>query len=165
MTEARTPEWCRNLGALSDRELGLLTECAVAVIAEGAGDDPDVRELRELPPSALAPDLADALSRSGVIVGERQIDQLCEDSQAGRALAIALLQQACAIPALRAEIDAAYVARGRDAGRRPGDDRIDRPTGARAEAPAGEAGRDGLDGAAHPVRNVIASIIKDLLGS
>ena len=165
MTEARTPEWCGDLGALSDRELGLLTECAVAVIADGAGDDPDVRELRELPPSALAPDLIDALSRSGVIVGEREIDQLCQDSQASRALAIELLEQACAIPALRAEIDAAYVARRRMLVADPVTIVSITLLVLVLKLRRVKLGHDGLDVTLDPVRNVIASIIKDLLGS
>jgi hypothetical protein len=165
MTEATTPEWCRNLGALSDRELGVLTECAVAVIAEAAGDNPDVRELRELPPSALAPDLADALSRSGVTVGEREIDQLCEDSHASRVLAIALLQQACTIPALRAEIDAAYVARQRMMVADPVTIVSIALVVLVMKLRRVKLGRDGVDVTLDPVRNVVAKIVKDLLGS
>lgn len=163
MTHATTPEWCRNLGALSDRELGMLTESAAAVIADAAGDDPDVRELRELPPSALTPDLADELSQAGVIVDEQALDRLCEDIQASRTLAIAFLEQACTIPALRTEIDAAYAARRRLLVADPATIVSVALLVLVLKLRRVKLGRDGLDVTFDPVRGTITSIINDLL--
>ena len=165
MTEPRTPEWCQDLGTLSDRQLGLLTKCAAAVIAQGAGDDDDAQEIVELPVAALAPDLADALRQAGVPVNDQQIQQLCETGPSNRALAIVLLEQICAVPALRAEVDAAYTARQRML--------VADPVTIAAvglillvmKLRRIKIGKEGLDVTLDPIRNVMTNVIKDLFGN
>ena len=166
MTELNTTDWCGELSTLTDDQLGLLTQCAVTVLAEGAGGDADVDvdELRELPAAVLAPDLAEALRAAGVPAGEQQIERLAEETTATRTLAIALLEQICAVPALRAEVDAAYTAHQRLM--------IADPVTIMAiglvllvmKLRRVKVGKDGLDVTLDPMHEVMAKVIKGLLG-
>lgn len=166
MTESSTTGWCGNLSTLSDDELGLLTQCAVTVLAEGAADDDgvDLDELRELPATVLAPDLAEALRAAGVPAGDQQIERLAGERAANRTLAIALLEQICAVPALRAEVDAAYTANQRLM--------IADPVTIVAiglvllvmKLRTVKVGKDGLDVTLDPMQDVMAEVIKHLLG-
>jgi hypothetical protein len=107
-----TPAWCQALDRLDDRQLGLLVQAAAAVLA-GAGDGDDLRQATELPAGALAADLGGALAEQGVAADEGAVRRLVEAGERDRQLGIALLRQVCAVPALRAEVDAAYAARQR----------------------------------------------------
>lgn len=166
MTESGTTGWCGNLSTLSDDQLGLLTQCAVTVLAEGAADDADVDvdEVRELPAAVLAPDLAEALRAAGVPAGDQQIERLAGETAANRTLAIALLEQICAVPALRAEVDAAYTANQRLM--------IADPVTIMAiglvllvmKLRKVKVGKDGLDVTLDPMQDVMAEVIKHLLG-
>ncbi len=164
MTDMHTASWCGNLSALSDDQLGLLTQCAITVIAEGAGNDADVDEIRELPPVVLAPDLAAALRAAGVQARDQQIEQLAEETTSNRTLAIALLEQICAVPALRAEVDAVYTAKQRLM--------IVNPVTIMAiglvllvmKLRRVKVGKDGLDVTLDPMQDVMANVIKGLIG-
>jgi hypothetical protein len=166
VTESSTAHWCGNLSTLSDDQLGLLTQCAVTVIAEGATDEAgvDVAELRELPATVLAPDLAEALRAAGVPAGDQQIERLAGETTSNRTLAIALLEQICAVPALRAEVDAAYTAHQRLM--------IVDPVTIMAiglvllvmKLRRVKVGKDGLDVSLDPMQDVMADVIKSLIG-
>jgi hypothetical protein len=166
VSELSTADWCGNLSTLTDDQLGLLTECAVTVIAQGAADDADVdvAELQELPAAVLAPDLAEALRAAGVPARDEQIERLAEEPATNRSLAIALLEQICAVPALRAEVDAAYTAHQRLM--------IVDPVTIMAiglvllvmKLRQVKIGKDGLDVTLDPMQDVMADVIKGLIG-
>lgn len=164
MTDMHAASWCGNLSALSDGQLGLLTQCAITVIAEGAGNDADVDEIRELPAVVLAPDLAAALRAAGVQARDQQIERLAEETTSNRTLAIALLEQICAVPALRAEVDAVYTAKQRLM--------IVNPVTIMAiglvllvmKLRRVKVGKDGLDVTLDPMQDVMANVIKGLIG-
>lgn len=164
MNETPIPVWCENPEMLSDRQLGLVIDSAAAVLAEGAGDDIDVREIRQLPSTVLAPDLAEALVQAGVRTSQQDILQFSEEAARNRALAIALLRQIRNVPALCAEVDAAYEASKRLM--------IADPITIGAislfllimKLRRIKIGREGLDVTLDPIRNGMASAIKDLIG-
>jgi hypothetical protein len=165
MNEPHAPAWCQGLSNLSDRELGLLVDCAAAVIAEGSGEDAELRELRELPAPVLAPDLAEELGALGVHAGQQQVREIAGQAESSRLLATALLEQICAIPALRAEVDAAYVASQRMM--------IVDPVSITAisllvlvmKLRKVKVGRAGVEVTLDPIKKAMVSVIKDLLGS
>jgi hypothetical protein len=166
VTELSTTDWCGHLSALSDDQLGLLTRCAVTVIGEGADDDADVEvaEIRELPSVVLAPDLAEALRAAGVPAGDEQIERLAGETASNRTLAIALLEQICAVPALRAEVDAAYTAQQRQMIVDPVTIGVIGLVLLVMKLRRVKVGKDGLDVTLDPMQDVMAETIKGLIG-
>ncbi|MBV9375182.1 MAG: hypothetical protein JO320_09040 [Alphaproteobacteria bacterium] len=108
-----TPTWCDDAQQLNERELGLLLEAAAQVLTESAEDDPSVTEVIDYPPSMLQTELRRILAESGIIADEPVATQLVTDTEADRALSVALIQSLCTIPELRDAVDEAYEARRR----------------------------------------------------
>jgi hypothetical protein len=162
MNESRSPAWCQDLGQLSDRQLEVLVDCAAAVLAEGAGENADARDIRELPPAVLAPDLTRALAEAGVRADEHEVERLAEEAASARTLAIALLREICAVPVLRSEVDAAYEASQRMM--------LADPVTITAisllllvmKLRRVKVGKEGVEVTLDPIRNGIRGVIKDL---
>jgi hypothetical protein len=104
-----TADWCSAPEELDDADLRLLLQAATSVLAESAHDESEAADLVERPPSVAAADV-------GVAVGGSErlaVDRLVDDPATDRALALVLVREVCAIPALRDEVDEAYAARKR----------------------------------------------------
>jgi hypothetical protein len=98
-------DWCAAPEELDEPDLRLLIQVATTVLAESAEDEVEAVELAERPPDDAAAEVGAALDTSP------DVDRLIDDQELDRALAIALIQELCAVPALRDEVDEAYTAR------------------------------------------------------
>jgi hypothetical protein len=100
--------WCAAPEELDDADLRLLLQAATSVLAESADDEDEAADLAELPPSEAAAEVGATLGQP-----DGAASRLVDDPELDRELALALVREVCAIPALRAEVDDAYTARKR----------------------------------------------------
>lgn len=103
-----TADWCAAPDELDEADLRLLLQVIASVLAESAADDEEAADLVAMPASEAAAEVGASIGGA-----EDAASRLVEDPAADRALALELVRQVCAIPALRDEVDEAYAARRR----------------------------------------------------
>jgi hypothetical protein len=103
-----TTNWCAAPEELDDADLRLLLQAAASVLAEAAEDEDEAADMVEMPASEAAAEVGATMGSAG---GAAR--RLVDDPAADRALALELVREVCAIPALRDEVDEAYAARKR----------------------------------------------------
>ena len=155
---ASIPDWCAAPEDLDDAELRLLLQAARSVLAESADDEAEAAELVERPPAEAAADVGVALGRSG------DVDRLVDDPEADRALALALVGEICAIPALRDEVGEAYAARKGMMVVDPGSMLAVSLLLLVLKLRRVRVGRDGVEVQLDPVRNGALKLVGNLLG-
>jgi hypothetical protein len=111
MTPNGLPSWCQEPDRLDERQLGLLVESAASVLGDIDRESAD--EVIGLPTGALTAELKSALASEGVQADDSRVRELIMSQQADRELALAFVRQICTIPALCAEVNAAYEDRTR----------------------------------------------------
>jgi hypothetical protein len=87
--------------------LQLLMRAASAVLLDGTDED-ELQDLVSAPPEVLADDASRTLEEEGVSADPAAVAELARAGTRDRELALGLLAQICAMPPLRAEVDARY---------------------------------------------------------
>lgn len=154
-----TTDWCSTPDELDDAELRLLLQAATSVLTESADDEAKATDLVEMPASAAAAEIGAMLSDSG-----DDASRLVDDPVADRALAVALVREVCAIPALRDEVDEAYVARKRMLVVDPGSILAISLLLLVLKLRRVKVGREGVDVELDPVRDGALKLVGKLLG-
>lgn len=151
--------WCAAPEELDDTDLRLLLQVATSVLAESADDQDEAADLAELPPS-------EAAAQVGATLGEPEdvASRLVDDPELDRVLALGLVREVCAIPALRDEVDEAYAARKRMMVVDPGSILAVSLLLLVIKVRRVKVGREGVDIELDPVRNGAVTLVGKLLG-